>query len=72
MTDLFDRASKIEQQQRDLAIAKHRQQHGKVSAIYCEDCDEPIPELRRQTIVGCSRCVTCQQIIEHKSKGYRR
>ncbi|MDH2999504.1 hypothetical protein A1D23_05270 [Chelonobacter oris] len=42
------------------------------SAHYCEDCDEPIPELRRQTISGCTRCVSCQQIAELKAKGYRR
>ncbi len=71
MTDIFDQASRIEQLQRDLAIAKHRQPKT-ASAIYCDDCGEPIPELRRQTIVGCSRCVSCQQIAEIKAKGYRR
>ena len=26
----------------------------------CEDCEEPIPELRRKAYPSCTRCVSCQ------------
>ena len=33
---------------------------------HCEDCDEPIPERRRQLVPGVRRCVTCQ--AEHDAE----
>jgi len=33
----------------------------------CEDCDQPIPELRREAYPSCTRCVGCQS--EHEG-GY--
>jgi len=30
------------------------------SAEFCEECDEPIPEARRQAIAGVRLCVACQ------------
>lgn len=30
------------------------------SAEFCEECDEPIPEARRQAIPGVRLCVSCQ------------
>jgi len=30
------------------------------SYLYCIDCEEPIPEARRQAIKGCQRCIQCQ------------
>ncbi|MGA7586746.1 MAG: TraR/DksA family transcriptional regulator [Rouxiella badensis] len=41
------------------------------SSIFCEDCDEAIPTLRREKLIGVSRCVCCQEIFEVKSKHYR-
>lgn len=31
------------------------------SAKRCEDCDEPIPEGRRQAVPGCTRCTSCEE-----------
>ncbi|MCB2242337.1 TraR/DksA C4-type zinc finger protein [Salmonella enterica subsp. diarizonae] len=36
----------------------------------CEECDAPIPEARRRAIPGVQCCVTCQEILELKSKHY--
>lgn len=33
---------------------------------HCIDCEEEIPERRRQAIKGCCRCVDCQIIIENQ------
>lgn len=30
------------------------------SAEFCDDCDEPIPEPRRQAMKGCRYCIECQ------------
>nr|WP_024967547.1 DksA/TraR family C4-type zinc finger protein [Pantoea sp. IMH] len=32
-----------------------------VSAEYCEECGEPIPEARRKALPGVQYCVQCQQ-----------
>lgn len=46
------------------AIARMRQRNARKaagdSAEFCEECDEPIPEARRQAIPGVRRCVSCQ------------
>jgi phage/conjugal plasmid C-4 type zinc finger TraR family protein len=31
------------------------------SLHYCEECDEPIPEARRQAVPGVRLCVDCQE-----------
>jgi phage/conjugal plasmid C-4 type zinc finger TraR family protein len=31
------------------------------SRTHCADCDEPIPEARRQAVPGVKLCVACQQ-----------
>ena len=45
------------------------------SLKYCEECDEPIPEARRQAVPGVRRCVNCQSSVDkHESAnaGYNR
>jgi phage/conjugal plasmid C-4 type zinc finger TraR family protein len=37
------------------------------SAINCEECGEPIPELRRKAI-ACKYCLPCQSALESKSR----
>lgn len=41
----------------------------------CEDCDEPIPEARRQALPGVTRCVACQSEVDAEQvfdSGYNR
>ncbi|WP_432719863.1 TraR/DksA C4-type zinc finger protein [Jeongeupia wiesaeckerbachi] len=64
MTDVFDRASDLEQHQRDLAIAAARTQPAGASRLGCADCGESIPEQRRIKVAGCTRCIDCQQRFE--------
>lgn len=37
-----------------------RVQSAMTSAEFCAECDEPIPEARRQAIPGVQLCVACQ------------
>lgn len=71
MTDQFDRAQQLEEMQREIAIKKHRTFKA-VSRLYCEDCDAPIPEKRRQMIQGVTRCVTCQELEEKRQRQFRK
>ena len=42
-------------------IARARSQLGQGEGLTCcEDCDEEIPEARRQAVPGVRRCVRCQ------------
>nr|DAR03285.1 MAG TPA: DksA-like zinc finger domain containing protein [Caudoviricetes sp.] len=71
MTDQFDRAQQLEEMAREIAIKKHHTFKA-VSRVYCEDCDAPIPEKRRQLIPGVSRCVDCQQKYEMQQRNFRK
>lgn len=46
------------------AVARARQRAERVgntpSALFCAECDDPIPEARRQAIPGVQLCVECQ------------
>ena len=71
MTDQFDRAQQLEEMQREIALKKHRTFKA-VSRLYCEDCDAPIPEKRKQMIQGVTRCVTCQELEEKRQQQFRK
>ncbi|WP_241602794.1 TraR/DksA family transcriptional regulator [Rosenbergiella nectarea] len=58
-----------EMRQRNLANVLNKQKLP--SRSFCVDCDTPIPELRRRTLIGVERCVHCQQISEAQSKHFR-
>jgi phage/conjugal plasmid C-4 type zinc finger TraR family protein len=40
------------------------------SAINCIDCDDQIPAARRNAIIGCKRCVSCQADFEQRARCY--
>ncbi|WP_222564299.1 DksA/TraR family C4-type zinc finger protein [Novilysobacter antarcticus] len=42
--------------------------------LHCEECDEPIPEARRQAVPGVRLCVVCQQAQDNEraESGYNR
>ena len=45
------------------------------SLRHCEECDNAIPEARRQAIPGVRLCVTCQSVHDAKAEtisGYNR
>ena len=71
MSDAMDleQARQADVLERQIKVATNKQ--AAVSAIFCEDCDEAIPALRREKLIGVSRCVCCQEIFEVKSKHYR-
>ncbi|WP_241613085.1 TraR/DksA family transcriptional regulator [Rosenbergiella epipactidis] len=58
-----------EMRQRNLANVLNKQKLP--SRSFCVDCEMPIPELRRRTLIGVERCVHCQQITEAQSKHFK-
>ena len=68
MNDFYDRAQALEQNQREgfIQLHKEKQNRAAVSAYFCERCEEPIPEARREAVIGCAYCIDCQRAIEYE------
>ncbi|SDU56543.1 TraR/DksA family transcriptional regulator [Pseudomonas mandelii] len=67
MADIADFANDLVQERLDQALAARNAAKPALVAhsfLFCEGCDEPIPELRRLALPGCTRCVRCQSIDE--------
>jgi len=71
MADVIDTA----QERADLILAAQiqaaRTPAAGISAMFCIDCDVPIPEPRRAALPGVECCLTCQEIKEVKNRLYR-
>lgn len=64
--DDIDRGQERDQQFLERALAAHvTNRIAGISATHCEECEEPIPEARRQAVPGCTRCITCQTAFEN-------
>ncbi|HGK4672605.1 TPA: TraR/DksA family transcriptional regulator [Kluyvera georgiana] len=66
--DIIDSASEVEDLQRSAAIQAHRINRNSVSAMRCENCDDPLPEARRIAYPGCTMCVDCQADAERRNR----
>ena len=66
MTDVIDIANDQAEYFLQVALDRRQRPACAVSAQICEDCDEPIPLLRQQTIQGCATCVSCQGLRERR------
>ncbi|EPK9098881.1 TraR/DksA C4-type zinc finger protein [Klebsiella pneumoniae] len=69
--ELIDQANELAELQWEAAIAKCRINHHAVSATHCRDCEEEIPERRRELVAGCQRCADCQEELEERGKHQR-
>lgn len=74
MTDIYDRATEREEQQRREAIDQQARRAGLAgktvadSATECAICDEAIPLQRRQAVPGVQTCVDCQAELERATE----
>jgi phage/conjugal plasmid C-4 type zinc finger TraR family protein len=74
LTDIYDRATETEEQQRQQAIMRQAQRAGLAgkslsdSASECAICDDTIPLLRRQAVPGVQTCVACQCELERATE----
>lgn len=68
--------SRLDDELASIAAISEQQITARIHAIrisgtgphYCIDCDDPIPQARREAIRGCERCVDCQQMAELKQQ----
>lgn len=65
--DDIDRASQLETMQRKIALDKQakKNRHHLPSLSECIDCDDAIPEKRRE-LGGVERCCECQTDFERE------
>ncbi|SPJ35223.1 TraR/DksA family transcriptional regulator [Kushneria phyllosphaerae] len=71
VADNLDIAAENTQRRLDAALANRARMATTPSLTHCADCDEPIPQRRRDALPGVATCVDCQSVNEHKSKGIR-
>ncbi len=68
MTDFADLAAAREEEIRRDALENHARAYGKrqvaASAEDCAVCGVPIPEARRQAVVGVQTCIDCAAELE--------
>lgn len=69
MADITDRASQLEEQQRNRALAQQQARgHTNVpGALYCRECAVRIPPARR-AFGGITRCIDCQAWSEQRAR----
>lgn len=73
MTDIFDRASDIEEMHREQSITAARKtneppQYIENGIVYCIDCGEDIPAGRLNVKPNAARCVACQGFQDLKDR----
>lgn len=74
MTDIYDRATEREEEDRADALAAQERRAGLAgktiddSATHCRVCDGPIPEARRLALPGVQTCVDCQEELEQANR----
>lgn len=65
--DPLDRAQAETEQVIQHSLATRPVYQGK-SSLYCHNCAEPIPQARREAVLGCSFCIDCQKLIDDQNK----
>ena len=65
LDDELERLADISEQQ--LAARIHAARISGTGQHYCIDCDNTIPQARREAIRGCERCAECQTIHEFQT-----
>ncbi|AZE04178.1 TraR/DksA family transcriptional regulator [Pseudomonas chlororaphis] len=75
MADIADFANDLVQERIDQALAARNAAKPALAAysfLFCEGCEEPIPEARRLALPGCTQCVHCQSIDEAREARHAR
>lgn len=75
VADIADFANDLVQERLDQALAARNAVKPALAAhsfLFCESCDDPIPESRRLAQPGCTQCVSCQSIEESREARHAR
>lgn len=74
MADYIDDASELQELFLDKALREHKERtrvEHQESQEFCIECEDVIPEKRRELLKGVQTCVYCQSILELKAKNGR-
>lgn len=75
MTDVIDKASEIEQRERDYLIKANKPVKELPNEFdghrYCVECDIELNTKRLDAAPNAVRCVPCQEVCEHQQKQYK-
>ncbi|EGH97627.1 TraR/DksA family transcriptional regulator [Pseudomonas syringae] len=75
MADIADFANDLVQERIDQALAARLAAKPALalhSFLFCETCDEAIPDARRIALPGCTQCLTCQSLLELREARHAR
>ena len=73
VADIADFANDLVQERIDQAVAarlalmSNTAQH---SLMFCDECDDPIPEARRLAQPGCTLCIECKTADDQRAARY--
>lgn len=67
MADIADRASKITDDEIERLVNSRVRYVGE-SAEFCHECEEMIPQARREAIPGVTLCVPCQEWSDKRNR----
>lgn len=68
MADLIDRANELAEDMLQAALSRQQRPACAPAALWCDDCGEQIPELRRLAAMGCACCISCQELRELRNR----
>ncbi|MCU0092237.1 TraR/DksA C4-type zinc finger protein [Pseudomonas koreensis] len=66
MADAIDLANDQAEYFLQVSLQRHARKATKLSSQFCDDCAEPIPLARQQSVTGCETCVSCQELRERR------
>lgn len=75
MADIADFANDLVQERIDQAVAARLALMSNAaphSLMFCDDCEEPIPEARRLAQPGCTLCIGCKSADDLRASRYAR
>jgi phage/conjugal plasmid C-4 type zinc finger TraR family protein len=71
MADVIDTAQERADLVLSVQIQAARTTVAGVSAMFCIECNRPIPEERRAALPGVELCVYCKELAELNARHYR-
>uniref|UniRef100_UPI0030D734A0 TraR/DksA C4-type zinc finger protein n=1 Tax=Pseudomonas sp. EL_65y_Pfl1_R83 TaxID=3088697 RepID=UPI0030D734A0 len=75
MADIADLANDLVQERIDQAVAARLALMSSTalhSLMFCDECDEPIPDARRLAQPGCTLCIGCKTADDLRVSRYAR
>lgn len=63
--EIIDQANELAERRLEMTIQNMRINHAALSATYCRDCGEEIPERRRELVAAVSAVLTVRKSLKN-------